>query len=273
MAGGGVDALHQSRVCVRRLRAIVLLFRPALGWDDGKAVQAELKWLSDLLGDARALDVFVNAVLTPIAAANPDAPGFAPLLAAFHTRRERAYAAIAEGLRSSRLLELSLDLVARFDGLLMTGVLQGEAARRRKLPIGRFLAKQLKGRLTSLLRASRAIERMEPAAQHRVRIRAKKLRYMIEPFRELLSRKRFRTAVTCLQEIQDALGDLNDFNVNREIALAFAREGLADKTGDGSALFAAGLVAAGCRKHEKSALSRAIAARAKLAGVRALRVG
>jgi hypothetical protein len=55
---------------------------------------------------------------------------------------------------------------------------------------------------------------------------------MIEPFGDLIPRKRFREGVSSLRGIQDALGDLNDSDVNRELVLAYAREVLAGDRND-----------------------------------------
>jgi inorganic triphosphatase YgiF len=272
IAGGGVEALHQSRVCLRRLRAILSLFKSALGWEDGKAtIQQKLKWLSGVLRDGRELDVLITSVLAPAAAANPDIPGFEPLLASFQAHRDRAYVAIMDNLRSRRLSELSLDLV----GGLLAPIAANAACReaeRQKLA-RQFVATEVQRRLKSLLRDSRKIERLAPAEQHRIRLRAKKLRYMIEPFGDLIPPKRFREGVSSLHGIQDALGDLNDCEVNRKLVLAYATEVLAGDGDDHSPLVAAGFAASACMGRKATAISRATAARQRLARLSDLRIG
>ena len=212
--------------------------------------------------DGRELDVLVTSVLAPAAAANPDIPGFEPLLASFRARRDRAYVEIMDNLRSRRLSELSLDLV----GGLLAPTATNAACRdaERQSIARRFVATEVQRRLKSLLRDSRKIERLAPAEQHRIRLRAKKLRYMIEPFGDLIPRKRFREGVSSLRGIQDALGDLNDCDVNRELVLAYAREVLAGDRNDCSPLVAAGFAASACMERKATAVSRAIAARQRL---------
>ena len=270
---GSVDAVHQSRVCVRRLRAVLSLFKPALGWNDEAAVQAELKWLAERLGQVRELDVVAKLVRASAPEAGRDAPGFPSLITAVQARRDAACARVAETLRSRRLFDLSLDLVARIDGLSPADGVGGALARRRSMPIGRFAQKAIERRLSSLREDSQAIGGMEAKQQHRIRVRAKKLRYMIEPFRRLIATKRYCAAIDGLQDIQDALGDLNDGRTNSEIILVLIRNpegGIIDK---GESYFAAGLIAAGSRGLEATALSQARRAVAKLAGVRSLRMG
>ncbi|MEP9370788.1 CHAD domain-containing protein [Mesorhizobium sp. KR1-2] len=270
IAGAGMEALHQSRVCVRRLRAIMSLFGGVLEWEDETALKAELKWLSDLLGEGRETDVFLKSVLEPTAAANPDIAGFTPFLADFHERHDKAYADIIANLHSDRVSRLSLDLVSHFDALLAPAKPPGKAGRKRGMTIKRFAAKALRRRLRSLLQDSRKMEQLKPQELHRIRIRAKKLRYMAEPFAGIVSWKRFDNVVSSLHAIQDALGDLNDCKVNREIALAYAQKVLAGP-GDHSSLVAAGLVTARCAGNETTALSKARVARDSIARVSALR--
>ncbi len=270
---GTPDAVHQSRVCVRRLRALVSLFKPALDWPDGRTIRADLKWLCDLLGDVRELDVFIKSVLEPSAAANPDVPGFKPLLATLHERRDHTYDLAVDELRSPRMSGLSLALVAHLEGLLAHGPPGNSAQRERDKPVRRFAAKELRRRLRSLLKDSAALDQMPPEERHKIRIRAKKLRYMAEPFQGIVGWKRFSDVVSSLHEIQDTLGELNDYKVNRDMALDYAKKALDPGSADSSAALAAGVAAAGGSEDTATALNNAIAARRRLARVPALRPG
>jgi triphosphatase len=272
IAGGGLEALHQTRVSLRRLRAILSLFKPVCGEEAGRRfIRDELKWLSGILREGRELDVLITSVLEPSAAANQDVPGFGPLVAAFRSRRDRAYAAIIDNLRSHRLSELNLDLVGHLVGSLAAGVPCSDE--RRQKPAARFVTKELRRRVKSFLRDSRAIEQLAPAEQHRIRLRAKKLRYMIEPVGDLLSSKHSREVVSALHGIQNALGDLNDCKVNRKLILTYAQEALGGDASKQSPLLAAGLAAAACMGPEAMAISKATAARKRLARAGALCFG
>lgn len=267
---GGDEPLHQARVCVRRLRAILTLLGPLLDWPEGSQVRAELKWLADLLRDARELDVFISGVLEPLAAAEPDTPGLDAMTEAFRARREHAHASVADVLRSPRPFALSLDLLSDFE--LALGGPQRTGKHRHEAMIGGFLTRELSRRLASLLKDSRALDHLDPETRHGVRIRAKKFRYMIEPFRDLFPRKQFRKLASSLEKLQDSLGALNDGKVNREIALGYAKDVLAG-AGDASPLFAAGRAAARCTTCEAKALEAAMAARERLARVPELDLG
>lgn len=275
MSGGGGEALHQSRVCVRRLRALLTLLGSAFGWQGGEAIRGELKWLSDCLGRARECDVFLRTALAPAEAAHPDAPGFDHLRTAFQQRQDAADAAVSEALRSPRLLGLGLDLLACFDQAAASDF--GAVATKRK---GSKLAwssleRELRRRLMSLVKDSRAVEDLTSERQHEIRIRAKKLRYMLEPFAGIVRPKRYRAIIAALQALQDELGDINDDRVNSALALDHARDLLA---GDGGAeasasLCAAGVVAAACRRPRPGCAQKAAEAHRELVRMPAFEFG
>jgi triphosphatase len=268
---GDIEVLHQARICVRRLRAALTLFRPVLGWNDRKAIWLELKWLSDLLGEAREFDIFIEVALAPAAVANPDAPGIAMLRDDFGSLRDQAYASIKRSLQEHRLSELKVDLAARLQMLPAADAPNHKTERQGQKTVGRYVEKRLQRRLKSLLNDSRRIEHLPPEEQHRLRIRAKKLRYMLEPVADLLPRKRIGSILKSLRALQDALGQLNDCNVNRRLALKYANKMLAGRAEERATLFAAGLVAAECARNSATALSEASAARDRLVRLPALR--
>ncbi|PZU94805.1 MAG: hypothetical protein DI527_02355 [Chelatococcus sp.] len=277
MAGGTSEVLHQARVCVRRLRASLTLLGAALGWRGGEAVRGELKWLSDCLGQAREYDVFVKSALARAEAAHPDAPGFEALRAAFRRRQDEAAAGVGQALRSPRLLGLNLDMLARFDTLAPGDFEPGKTAGAGGEAAWRRLEKELRRRLKSLVRDADALEELSAEKQHGIRIRAKKLRYMLEPFADLVPPRRFRAIVAALQAIQDELGDINDDRVNCALALAHARAHAGPPQADDdpapASLFAAGLIVAICRERRPGGNQAVAAARRKLLRSPALAFG
>src|SRR5205807_4715008 len=64
VAGLG-DGIHQMRVAVRRLRAILSTFGKLLPESERRWASEELRWLADALGPARNLDVFETALIAP----------------------------------------------------------------------------------------------------------------------------------------------------------------------------------------------------------------
>ena len=53
-----VEALHQARVAMRRLRSALTLFKPAIEDVEFEHLRQELRWFTGELGDARNIDVY-----------------------------------------------------------------------------------------------------------------------------------------------------------------------------------------------------------------------
>ena len=57
MIAGDVEALHQMRVALRRLRAAISAFSNVVADSEWRGIKAELRWITGELGPARDLDV------------------------------------------------------------------------------------------------------------------------------------------------------------------------------------------------------------------------
>ena len=68
------DGIHQMRVGVRRLRAILSAFAPLLPENEYHWFSDELRWLGGVLGLARNLDVFADSFVAPAIKCIGDTP-------------------------------------------------------------------------------------------------------------------------------------------------------------------------------------------------------
>jgi CHAD domain-containing protein len=76
-----------------------------------------------------------------------------------------------------------------------------------------------------MLKHGRRIRDDTPAeALHGMRIRGKKLRYLLEFFRSLYPEQEINRLVAELKRLQDNLGDVNDYQVQRQTLQCFAAE-------------------------------------------------
>ncbi|MGH3269873.1 MAG: CHAD domain-containing protein, partial [Trebonia sp.] len=111
------DSVHQMRVAARRLRSTLqaypaILPRPATGH-----LRAELKWLGEMLGEARDDEVLSAYLLTRLASLPAEqvlGPAQARVRAHFAPREASAREALLEALNSARYYTL----VAELDRLL-----------------------------------------------------------------------------------------------------------------------------------------------------------
>ena len=177
MCAGRAEALHQMRVGLRRLRAAISIFADVLGESGEERIKAELRWITQELGPARDLDVFAADVLKPLQAAHPDDEGVGAAHRDFEERRKTAYARAAGSVRSDRFRNALLDIAEWIEvgawgsrEIAASGLIAPYAAKE----LAR-LRKQIKKRGADL--RQRSVHQ-----RHRLRIRAKRLRYAIEFF-------------------------------------------------------------------------------------------
>lgn len=187
-------ALHQMRVSMRRLRAALSLFRPALTDAQFDNLRDELRWFTGQLGEARNLDVFLAQKGLP-----------KPMRAEVKVERERAYDQVIEVLQSKRLRLLLIDLIAWIE---LGRWRQNPKAWR---PLSDFAARRLYKWWQKIARHG-DLESMHADERHELRIEIKKLRYALDfvlPLHTDAGRKQ-KQFYKSVERLQDSLGTLND---------------------------------------------------------------
>ena len=216
---GLAEAIHQTRVAARRLRAILSAFGKMLPAEQRRWASAELRWLADALGAARNLDVFEAALLGPAGQALAAKDDLGRLADAAGRRRDVAYAEAINAIRTRRYTGLLLRLLRWFDGC---GWRDGSAAAMRQ-PVAVAAAGVLDRRLRAARRRSKGFADQSPPERHRLRIALKKLRYAAEPLASLYDAGATEAFIKHLKRLQDDLGDANDVRVGRDIVTALAK--------------------------------------------------
>jgi CHAD domain-containing protein len=260
------DALHRTRVALRRLRAILSLFKDLAAGEDADAMRGRLGDQARILGLARNCDVYLAETLAPVLDAYDDLPGLADLQDGAQARRQQAYDTALEGLRGGALTEA----LAQCRAWLVSGpwTVDPERADLRAEAVEAFAARVLRRWRRRIGRNGRHLAGMDGETRHRLRIAAKKLRYAAELFAELFpgrqARSRYRPMVTALRDLQDHLGRLNDAVVAYREADALVGEG----DGGSDWAFAAGFVAGRKTLGEEDHLAKAIAAYERFAATK-----
>ena len=211
--GQDAEALHDMRVACRRLRAAVSTFEDGLPKPLHSYLDEELEWLSQLLGGVRDLDVQLQ-ILERYFAAGPSDPGGG--LAGFRTHMEgeraRHRAEMLTGLDSERYFRLLVRL-EEFTRSHPQSETRDEAASK---PVAAVGHKAIRKAFRRLLKRGRAIDAAPTDDDlHVLRIRTKRLRYLLEFLRELLG-KPGRRLVKDLVRFQDLLGNHHDAAVAAE---------------------------------------------------------
>ena len=213
LLAGLAEGLHQMRIGLRRLRASIAIFADVVSDEHEKTIKAELKWITQELGPARDLDVFAADVLDPLRASHPSDAGLTMTQRNFDAKRKEAYRRAATAVRSDRFRAAVLDLVDWVE----TGD-WGSAGGDRKASRARTVAEHAKAELSKLRkrikRKGADIRHLCVMQRHKLRIRAKRLRYATEFFAGTFpgeaSARRRQESLAALKDVQDALGGLND---------------------------------------------------------------
>jgi triphosphatase len=226
---GDPEGVHQARVALRRLRTAISLFSPMLDDAQTEAVKGELKWITGELGPARELEVFISRVAKPVAGGNSRGPGVRLLTRDLRQKRKDAFEQACRAIDSARFRRLVVDTVAWIEVGDWTHNAQDAARSLRERTIAAAAADELKRHWKKIIKKGEHLGDLAPERRHKLRIRAKKLRYAAEFFAAAFPgrkptrlRKRFLKG---LKGLQDALGDMNDIVVHGELAEQFVEAG------------------------------------------------
>ena len=215
--GRGAEALHQTRVGLRRLRSALTLFRPMLADSRFDGVNAALRWLAKSLDDARDLDVFLAAAFRPTPADGADEPGFDAFVAALRAARAKAYEQALAAIDSDRCRLLFLDTLAWIDTGPWTESRALDVVHWRTRSIRALADELLQDRWRRLVKKGRKLEKLSPADRHKLRIAGKRLRYAAGFFSSLYPVKAQKRFTKAAAELQDALGALTDIAAGRTL--------------------------------------------------------
>jgi CHAD domain-containing protein len=234
--GGDVEAVHQMRVAVRRLRSDLRTLRPLLQSDWANELSSALRPLAASLGAVRDLDVLVERFETRGADLIEE---LAPLIADLRGLRDVARTALIESLGSPAHAALVARVVAAAREPQLGPLARGDA-RDALPPLVTAAWRRLARQADPLARAlARDPDGRADIEVHRARILAKRARYASEAASQFLGRRRGRAATRFarrLAEVQRLLGEHQDATgMIREL-----RDGVTNHPSDARMAFAAG---------------------------------
>jgi len=207
------EFVHQARVATRRMRSAVRLLGKPAGWP--AALDSELRWIARRLGAVRDWDVLQAQTLPALTAALPAAAQ--PLAQQVARVRRRDDEALHVALAGARYARLALRLLQWANTATQDGPTLASAARKRLARLHR-----------RLFDSASFFVVLPVEQQHRVRIRAKRLRYALDLFAAALPTGPTARYVEKLAHLQDELGALNDAVVASELTPRLARAAAVD---------------------------------------------
>jgi len=218
------EFLHDLRVACRRTRSALTQLKGVLPGEITAPFNTEFKWLGDLTGPLRDLDVYLlempayRATLPPHASADLE-----PLAELITSARARALTSVMRALRSARFKRLVKSWRQTLEEIVSSS---GPHSSRSTIDLA---DKRITKAHRRIVKLCGGLDRVPPAETlHRLRINAKKLRYLLEFFHNLYPAHEIDARIKELKRIQDILGGFNDMEVQRERLSSFARELHAD---------------------------------------------
>ena len=203
---GDAEAVHQIRVAVTRLRAAVAFFTPIVVDAEWRRLKEEIAWLNGPLGAARDSDVVVEYARRK----RYSAWAQRVIGGRLDQRQTRDHRRLVRCLRSVRTQRL----IAALAGWIRQGPWLARYKRRKHAEVLQpYCARELNRWHERLVRKGRHLKTLGASRRHRLRIKAKRFRYMLEALTEtvaLLGRGEFHHRHRLAKRMQRALGDMRD---------------------------------------------------------------
>lgn len=218
------EFLHDFRVALRRTRVLLGEFEEVVPPQGLERFGGEMRWLGELTRRARDLDVHLEDLeKSGTRAAATQVEDLRPVLNWIQLQRDAAYSELKAGLRSVRYRSFAREWASFLEKPWRTASASGSVgvvASARILRLCRKVAKQ----------GSRMTGKEDSRQYHRLRIRCKKLRYLLELFRDLYPPEPVKKLVKALKEVQDCLGRHNDCSVQMEMLRDYLASQLGEET-------------------------------------------
>ena len=216
------EFLHDFRVAIRRTRSALTQIREVYPAPYVERFKEEFRWLGTETGATRDLDVYLLKMDSYREGLPPDVRSDLDPLQEFLERKQQlAHDRLVAVLDSARYR----NLVEEWRAFLTEAPAGSPSVRNAERPVREVASERIWWVYRRMLKRGRAIDDGAPEeALHDLRIRGKKLRYLLEFFRSLYSEEAIGRLVAELKGLQDALGDWNDYRVQMQSLQRFAAE-------------------------------------------------
>ncbi len=210
--GDDIEGVHQMRVALRRLRSCLSVYKSIISYKTSKFIRQELKWISNVLGEARDWDVF-QMTLHDIRAQVPENKEIEALQTLVVSLQRQSYVLVRETLNLPRYDRLLLSL-----GEWLTNLSWRQTADRNQLntldkSVASFSNQQLDYHHQRVYKRGKYFDQLTPEQRHELRIEIKKMAYSVRFFTSLYSQESVKNYSKRLSQLQDELGILNDVHV------------------------------------------------------------
>ncbi len=207
------EELHRFRVALRRTRSCIGQMKRVLPKKPVVKLKGEFAWLGSATGPSRDLDVFLED-MKRYRKKLPEAsrPSLDPLIGLIRNDKQDEHERLVAALDSDRYRSLIREWRKFLDSPFDL-----DEAPQSDRPITEVAAARIRSRYDRMIRRGRKIDaRKDTDALHRLRIEGKKLRYLLEFFRDEFPPETVSPVISTLKKLQDHLGRFNDLQVQQE---------------------------------------------------------
>ena len=215
------EFLHDYRVCLRKVRSVLSLFKGVFAEEDTIRLKQEFTGIMQRTNRLRDLDVYLldkKLYFSMVPASMHE--GLHDMFTSVAKERRQQWKLVVAMLQSEayqrRITELA-DLFTESGGI-GAGPQSAEAS-------CDFACQKIWKRYRKVCKIARKITAVtSDDAVHELRICCKKLRYLMEFFSPLFPQKEIKRLVRSLKGLQDNLGRFNDFSVQQRSLQDFLQE-------------------------------------------------
>lgn len=206
-----IEFLHDLRVATRRARSALAQIRGVLPQSAVDHLNLELRWLGSVTNRCRDLDVYLLEMEGYRRRLGDDAPTLDELERLLRRERARALRRVRSALRSTRFEEL----VSAWASVVAPASDDPQPVNAAR-PIAELSGPRILRAYRRMVKRGSRLGDPPPAEElHRLRIDAKKLRYLLEFFTALYPAATIARLVKELKSFQDVLGSFNDMENQR----------------------------------------------------------
>jgi CHAD domain-containing protein len=217
------EFLHDFRVAVRRTRVALSQVKNVLPEDALIRYKEFFSWLGQITGETRDLDVYLmNFEQYKKKLPAVIRQSINPLQYFLTAKKEKSHKQLAKKLRSSKYLTT----LGEWEAYLSSNPINSPAEPvNAKLTIKELADKRIWKTYKLVIREGEAISRHSPSeALHKLRKTCKKLRYLMEFFQSLYPEDRTDKLIKRLKQLQEVLGEYQDYSVQQEQLQQFSEE-------------------------------------------------
>lgn len=216
------EFLHDFRVAIRRTRSALGQIKNVFPVQTTERFKKDFAFVGKLSNQLRDLDVYLLKEST-YKAMLPDVlrDDIEPLFDYLRKKRSKVLQEVTKGLKSKEYLQILRD----WEKFLNAPRPDSATASKADRPVIDLARKKIYKKYRSIVKAgSMPLGNAEDDMLHALRIECKKLRYLIEFFASLFSRKKIDVLIEQLKQMQDNLGYYNDLRVQEKYLLNITAE-------------------------------------------------